>query len=680
MSRKESELNTKEMVDSLYAVNRRLAFALGDNTAGWNAAARDQAEHAIEGDVYRSPDGGWTRINFDKLDWNANDTANPAHIVMVLRRFHMLRPLVAGYRGTGEERYAHAARRYIDAFLRDHPPVDNWSPVPGDGDTQYDIRVGVWLEALGELRLSPVFDEPFMARMIQALRGNLRYLSGHVRADRNIRIWHGQVLLLSGIRLATLPEAASWLEQGRSIVNDAVRRQVLPDGAHMEAAPGYHSGVLEIIQTLWNLARVMPELGLHVPAERVAAMHDYQLSTTRPDGVMISLHDTRYAPATAEPSTFFRDARDAFRKQAGLPDVLPAATACFPSAGQVFIRDDWTTASSYLTFDAAQRRSFHWHPSRNSITLFAHGRALLVDPGYTFETDRFPRYGQRTAHHNTVNFNGWDQSQCPAELRTSSASGYTLVEGLYGGSYWPVENSSHGSGIFGEHHRMLLWVRGRFGIVLDHVHHTAIAGQKPSIESCWQFSEGPAECDPAARRAVTRHAHGNLLLTFPVVLPGTKMSLHEGEREPMRGWLPTDWGRTCIAAPLLRVVAPQYDPWHGDMASILIPFAGERPPEVRDNGTGPDAVNDARRAGCLRLDWPTGESDRIVWTRRLGHAIDRQHGLYTDASLVHLRLDASGAVTEGIMVDGTHCSFEGVQVSHRLTGIDRLGLLPAGTA
>ena len=667
-------MDARKLVDSLYAVNRRLAAVLGDGVPEWSPAVKDQAEHAIEGEIYLSPDGLWTRIDFDRVDWNARDTVNPAHIIMVLRRFHMLGPLAAGYRASADERYARAARRYIEAFLRDDPPVDDWAPVPLDGATQYDIRVGAWLGALSEFRRSPAFDEAFMALMIKAVRAYMRYLSTHVWPDRNIRFLHGEVLLLTGLRLQGLPEAAAWLDQGRGILNDAVRRQVLPDGAHMEATPGYHACVLYGIRPLWHLARAMPELGLQVPTERVAAMYDYQLAATRPDGEGISLHDSRYQPAVVKPNTAVLDARAAFRREAGLPDRLPKTCAWFPHASQVFIREDWTAGSVYLTFDAATRRSFHWHPCRNSITLFAHGRALLVDPGYIFENERFPLYGGRTAHHNTVNFNGWDQSQSRVALRVSEAAGYTMVEGLYGGGYWPLENYSHGAGIFGEHHRILLWLHRRFGVVLDHVHHTGVEGQKPTIESCWQLSEGPAEWDPAARRVVTRHEQGNLLMHFPLVLEGTEMTLHEGERDPMRGWLPAEWGRLCIPAPLLRLAAPSYDPWHGDMASVLIPFPGARPPPLESSGTGPDAVADSRRAGCIRLDGANGEYDRIFWTRRLEHAIERQHGLFTDASLVHVRLNASGTVTDGLMVDGTFCEFEGAELTGRLKRMDRLNL------
>lgn len=653
-------MNTQQLLDSICAVNERLVAALGDWVPAWNAGVQDYAEHAILGDVYRGQDGQWTRIDFEAVDWNATRTVNPGTIIMVLRRFAVFGPLAAGYRATGDERYAQAAARYLSAFLRDHPPVDGWTPVPGDGDTEYDNRVGVWLQALNVFRRSPAFTEQLVELVLRSVTVYMRYLMEHIFPDRNIRFLHGEVLLVTGLRFTGVPEAAAWLQQGREIVNDAMRRQILPDGAHMEATPHYHNCVIDMVLDAWHIARAFPEASLQVPTERVAAMFDYQLASSRPDGAEISLHDGRYMPALMKPNTALYDGRKAFRREAGLPAQDPPCCTWFRDAMQLFRRDDWTPASSYLTFDAAPRRSYHWHPSRNSITLYAHGRALLVDPGYTFETPDWPRYGHKTAHHSTVNFNGWDQSECQAELRVASAPGYTLAAGCYGGGYWPLEKYSHGSGVFGEHHRVLLWLHGRFGVVLDHIHHTCIEGQKPTVESCWQLSEGPAVCDPAARRVVTRHEHGNLLLLFPLVLAGTQFSLHEGEREPvMRGWLPADWGRACIPAPLVRAVAPAYDPWNGDMATVLLPFADATPPQVACEATGPELLRDSRRAGCLRLRAADGTSDVVVWTQRLRHAVGHQHGLNTDASLVHLRLDAAGTVTGGLLVDGSFCECTG---------------------
>ncbi len=663
-------MNTLTMLASLKTANLRLNKALGHTPSACSQATIEEAERIIAGELYRAPDGQTVRIDLDNVDWNGANTINPAHMIMVLRRFNYLGTLAAAYRTTNAERYAEAARRYIAAFLRDDPPRKNWTPAPGDGDTQYDIRIGCWLSTLSEFSRSPAFDDAFTDQILTALKGYLDYLLHHVKADRNQRCHHGAVLLISGFRLAGMPGASDWLQKGLEVFNDAARRQVLPDGAYMEATPGYH--MRGYFQEHWQIARAIPELGIHISADQVAAMLDYELCATRPDGAIISLHDTRYEPAVSKPKEITARTRADFRRRAGLPETMPPCCSLFPHARQAFIREDWTPSSSYLTFDAATRRSFHWHPSRNSITLFANGRALLVDPGYTFETREFPRYGHRTAHHNTVNFNGWDQSDAPASLRADSTGNYTLVEGLYGGGYWPLENSSYGTGIFGRHHRSVLWIHRRFGIVLDSIQHSAIAGGKPSVETCWQLSEGPAECTPDARRVVTGHDSGNLRIDFALVLPGTEITMHAGERDPMRGWLPIEWGRQCIPAPLVRVTAPDVDPWHGDMATVLTPFAGATAPGLEVEASGPDAVRDSRKAGCLRIRHADGSIDMLVWTRALEHAIDRQHELETDAALVHLQLNPAGKPTAGLLVDGTYGAFEGVDLSAKVALLDRL--------
>jgi len=643
----------------------RLIAALGDFVPPWTPATLEQADHAVAGEVAPAADGvTYARIGFDAIDWTGAGSYNRETVEMALLRFHMLTPLASAFRQTGDERYAQAARRWIEAFLRDHPIVEDWKPAPNDGPTQYDLRVGCadnagWLGTLPVFLRSQAFDDAFFEVVVGASRAHLAYLYDHVYPNRNIRFLHGDVLVTNGIRLAFLPESAKWRERGVRIINDAVQRQILPDGAHIEATPGYHAGVTGMFAQMGRLARGFPELGLAVPAERVAAMYDYALATCRPDGAISSIGDTRYVASRRPADSGVRSARAAFRAEAGLPDTLPPPCQTFPAAGQVFLRDKWGPDATYLTFDATTRRSWHWHPGRNSITLFANGRALLVDTGYPFKTEDFPACGQRTSQHSTLNLNGWNQSYSSAQVRVRQAPGYDLIEGLYDGGYWLQPSYSHGAGIYAEHHRAVLWIRGRCFVVLDQMLVTSDEENKPAVECVWQLSEGPAALDEAGRRAVTGHPDGNLLMLFPLTPPGTVASLHVGERGPMRGWLPIDWGRRCIPAPMIRLVAQCYSPWNANLATVLVPFAGETEPEVAAEAETFDvAVGD--RALCrLDLRWADGTGDRLIWARRLGHAIDQWCEVDTDASLVHLRLDADGNQVSGLAVDGSFVEWHG---------------------
>lgn len=653
--------------EQLLKNSRRIITALGDPIAAGSPQAAEACEHAFRGELSRAPDGTYAKFDLDHVDWSCAKTHNPGIVQMYLLRYYILNPLTAMYRQTRDEKYAMCAKRYMEAFMRDHPTRDDWAPKPMDGPTQYDLRVYNWVETLHVFLDSPAFDDAFFDKVIAACRAHLRHLAGHVYPDRNIRLMNGDVLLTCSIYLDFLPESREWRDLGVRVINDAVQRQILDDGAHMEAVAGYHGGVMDHMTRLWRLAQAMPELGLDIPRERIAGMHDYALATTRPDGAIISMHDTCYVPSRVPLSSAVKNARANFRALAKLPDELPPTKQHFPVAGQVYLRDDWTEKATYLTFDATERRSFHWHAGRNSITLFANGRSLLVDTGYPFKTDEFPSYGSRTAHHSTLNLNGWNQSHASAKLRVRSAPGFELVEGKYDGGYWPQEGFGFGQGIFGEHYRAMLWLRGRCVIVLDQMYTTSEEGKKPTVESVWQLSEGGVTVDTEKMTATTTHDEGNLLMLFPLTPAGTKLHKHEGEREPMRGWAPIEWGRRCIPVPMIRLAAPNYDPWTAHFATVLVPFPKQDAPRVTATATAPDMGFGGREAGRLEVKWPDGSSDIVIWIRKLENAIGQQHGIDTDASLVHMQRDAAGKFVSGLAVDGRYlrCDWigEGNQIS-----------------
>lgn len=647
---------------------RRLRDAGCDWVPALNAKIKEEADHAVCGEICPTADGSvYARVGLSNIDWTCSTTYNPPRVEMALRRFHMLVPLAAAWRDTGDECYAAAARQYIEAFLTDHPATDNWKPGPGDGATQYDLRIGCganagWMGTVPVFLSGKTFDDDFFAAMINAAEAHLRHLCDNVYPDRNIRSMQADVLLTNGLRLSFLPCSAAWRERGVRVLNDVLRRQVFPDGSHKEAVPGYHECVMADVIQAWTLARAYPELGLRVPTEKPAAMHDYAVYTRRPDGAITSMHDTRYSSSTGVFDNTARRARAEFRASAGLPDSPLETCRHFPDAGQVFLRDHWGADATYITFDVTPCRSFHWHPGRNSIQLFANGRALLVDAGYPFSNEDFPSYGTRTCHHSTINLNGWDQSHSGGKLRLRQAEGYDLIEGLYDGGYWPKEAYSHGAGMFAEHHRVLLWIRGRCIVVLDHVYNTSEPDRKPAVESVWQLSEGPARPAPDGRSAATGHAYGNLLMLFPLAPDGTVLSVHEGERSPMRGWVPIEWGQHYAPAPMLRLAAPCVDPWNIYFATVLVPFAGAIAPRIEARASEPDIGFSQRKAGRLDLRWEDGSQDAIVWTRRLEHAIDRQHGIDTDASLAHLRIDAAGNVAGGLAVDAEFLMYGNLNV------------------
>ena len=608
------------------------------------------ADKAVDGVLaFRHLGTQWTCVGRTDIDWSG-----PAHDhqewAAQLNRFFYMPPLAAAWQQTGLPHYAEAARDYMADWLRVHPVGEGWRMPAYDNTLNLSIRMLQWFTALPVLIGSPAFDDAVVDAMLESACAQLDFLSDHLSSQTNWRIAQADSLVTTGLRLDGLAEATRWRTFGIDVLNDAFRRQVLPDGAHTERNPSYHVWMTGVFEKYWRLARAMPELGLVMTVEPIARMHDYALGSTRPNGAMNAMHDSVGRRSGSEPNEA-RTARVAFRRDAGLPDELPPESQFFPDAGQALLRDGWGEDATYVTFDATTWGGAHCHLSRNTVQLHAAGRSLVVDPGYlTYEaSDPFCAYGRSTRAHSTVNVNGLSQCEADPDSRFLALPGYDLVASCYDGGYWDGEYTwrfrpSHGDGLFAWHHRTMLWVRGRFTAVLDQVWHDY--GERPVFIECnWQLCEGGVELGPDGARARTCHDDSNVLLLFPLRPGGSTLQLHEGERDPLRGWLPGQGA--CVPAPQVCLLVDPAPAGSTDVATVLVPFGGRCAPQVVAEGSGGNGVN------RLELSWDDGSTDEILWTGCLARAVDAQADLATDGSLVHLTRQADGRISQGLVVDGT---------------------------
>ena len=611
---------------------------------------REAADKAVEGVVrFRHLGTTWTEVGRERIDWSGPQHAHQEWRAQ-LNRFFQLPPLAAAWGETGDERYPEAARDYIVDWIRAHPARADWALAPYDNTLNLCIRMLQWFTVLPALLDSEAFDDETVDAMLGSAQAQLGYLCEHLSSRMNWRIAQADSLLTNALRLEGLEGAERWRTLGLHVLNDAYHRQILPDGAHMERNPSYHAWMTRVFEKYWRLGRAMPELGLVMQAEPIARMHDYALATTRPNGALNAMHDCRGRRTGTEPN-LAREARARFRKDAALPDELPPTSQVFPDAGQALLRDGWGEEATYVTFDATTWGLAHCHLSRGAVQLHAGGRSLVVDPGYlTYEaSDPFGPYGKATRTHNTLNLNGWNQSEADPASRFECLPGYDLAACRYEGGYWPGQHTwgfrpDHGEGRYARHHRALLWVRGRCIFVLDQLEHD-YREHPPFLESNWQLSEGPVEADPDGAWARTCHDDSNVLLLFPLKPGGAVLSVHEGEEDPLRGWLPGE-GEYVPAPQLCQLLDPM-PAGRAALATVLVPFTGPQAPEVTAEG------GFRRGAAYLALRWGDGTSDELYWTDGLSRALDAQDGFETDGALVHLAKDAGGRLTQGLVLDGT---------------------------
>ena len=623
--------------------HRGITAAWGDRLPEWNDATRGHVSASLRGERVKTPDN--LICGRGPLDF-----------------------LATAWRETGDETYAAAAREQLERALPKAGEQCTSGGTLGISFTVGNCMVASWLGTLPHFIESDAFDDAFAGEIIATAGMLLDFLHDHIgTGNMNWRIAHADCLLLSGLRLSFIPEAARWRKLGLDALNDAFHRQIMPDGVHVERNPHYHTWMNCVMDSYHRLGAAMPELGLVVERDAVARMWDYSLGATRPNGDENAMHDSQ----AIRSGRIYNEAlhrRSAFRLRVGLPDEPPPTSQWFPDAGQAFLRDSWNEDATYVTFDATLWGTDHCHYSRNAIQVHAHGRTLLCDPGWLSETGTYSKtamglYGKSTRAHNTLSLNGWNQAETnPARTRYRHTDGYDLVRSDFEGGYHPGDSGwtfpdGMGLGIWGSHHRTLLWIHGRAIVVIDsmfrqHVSEPEKDDEIPSLESNWQLCDGAApEIDERAGRLVTTHDDANVLMLFPLLPDGIEWTIREGQADPPRGWVsgPAFQG-VLLPAPQLCLNVPKMAGRWAEFVTVIVPFAGADVPQVTAEAepTAPDNV------GSLKMQWGDGTVDELQWYYRLDLMIGEREGFDTDGSMIHLCRDRRGAVIQGAVVDGTY--------------------------
>jgi hypothetical protein len=638
----------------------RYDAALGLQPPTFTDAMRLEAEHAVAGEIHYT-DGQYVHIGRADIDWTGSHIAE--HVWKERpKRFLYLPPLMAGYAATRDERYAEAARDYLTDWMRAHPAGPEWTMARYDNGLNLGVRVPFFAQALAAFADSPAWDDAFGARVLADIGCELRYIGAHLSPKGNFRMKQAMTLIECALRLPQHPDAGVWRQQGVAVMNDAARRQVLADGVHVECTAGYHGWMTRLFRDCLQLQQCWPELGFAFSVEMVAAMFDYCLAVTRPNGSFCGMHDSEGAwEGTHENKA--AEERITFRRHYELPESLPPIQQLFPAAGQAFLRDGWGADATYLTFDATRWGGAHCHLSRNAVSLHAFGRSLLVDPGRISYEMRNPLgpYAKSTRAHNTVTLNGWNQfTTNPDDFRAFTAPGFACVSSRYTGGYWPAPYGwwfyeGMGHGLAATHTRHLFWVHGHWCVVIDEVTRWNESGrgpayESPSLELNWQFSPGPLVVDAARRRVVTGHPDANLLLCVAGAPENAVLELHEGETDPPRGWV-RDYRRFAgLPAPQLSVAC---HPWEGHMETLVtlfVPFCGTEVPEVEAAVTLGNVMHGQPYG--LTLTWADGARETLAWTAGLESMLGATDMGETDGVLLYRREGGAIAAVDATYAPG----------------------------
>jgi len=620
-------------------------------------------------------------IGLENIDWTGPHVHHQEWQAQ-LNRFFWLPHLAAVYRETADEELPSIARRTIEDWINQHDYCAEEPPSEGDNTLNTSIRLGQigrsgWWGTVPAFAESPEYNDTFVARMIDSTRGQLACLAAHLAPVGNWRISHLNCLLYCGLVIPGLEEYVSLAVRH---LNETFLRQIHEDGSHEEHNPSYHSWMRTVFTQLWRLGRARPEIGIIVDTERAARMWDYSVYSTSPDGGSCGLHDG--GVWSGGPGRIgVLDGRDAFLEEAGLDgkrdwNINGEPSRYFASAGQLFLRDGWSRGATSLVFDATRWGGAHCHLSRLSVSLYSGTRMLLYDPGiFSYEmSDPYASHGKSTRAHNTINLGGRNQTEVnPDTYRVHIEDDLAVIGSRYIGGYFPGEytwgwNEGKGVGVFGSHDRVMLWLRGKCALVFDLLH---TDGNGQPYASHWQFPAGPCTLDQQRRRAWTGGAEDNVLVQCLHSLDSVDCVIHEGEKDPLLGWLPDGRGQ-YQPAPLFAMEA-RAQRRASEIVTLLLPFKGEELPEF-----GLECFErSVGGAYGYHFSWPDGTEHIVVSTPALRTQVDQAGPVDSDGTIAVVSLK-QGEPESAFMLDGLFLEFDGHRlIDERVPGAHMVGGIQA---
>jgi hypothetical protein len=637
---------------------RRLRELVERNVPKWKARAVAEAdrlcEHRVEllgfGEVqlgeqidwHRDPVTGnvWPRRFWADYDLVREDPARDPKVIHEINRHQHLPRLGKAFFLTGEERYAEEALQQLSTWIDQNPTGHG---VHWHSSLEISLRVLSWLWTIFFILPARCMSESVARRIGGSLFAQVdhvgRYLSEYSSPNTHL-LGEAAALYIAGLLFSDLKPAAAWRRAGRAILLQELDRQVTEEGVHGELSSTYHCYSLDFY--LQALCIAMHNERRWPPAawRRVEAMAEFLMHLTRPDGSIPRIGDDDGGRALALQQTHygcFQDAlctaavlygRPEFKRASGafyeetlwlvgekawwlysfLPDRPPGKLrAAYSSAGYVIQRSSWDAEASYLTFDCGgmgMLRGGHGHADALSITLFAEGKEILVDPGCGVYngSPEWRDYFRSTRAHNTAVVDGREQSEpggtfcwkrtAPATLTRSIAHpGLEYVEGEHSGYSLPLQKLIHRRGV--------LFCRPDCWVIVDRF-----------------LGEGSHRCDVLYHFPPQAHVHvdegrisepvgvfvdtesARLQLAFASSTQG-RAEVIAGRLEPIQGWTSCRYGHG-EPAPVVQYSVEERVPTV--VLSIIRPL---RPDEARPEreavqlrpGQGTVACS-LTRAGC----------------------------------------------------------------------------------
>lgn len=525
-------------------VNNPLVNLLGTTLS---AAERTTAEEALPENGYRfkvatflDSDGrpySYLNAAGDGIDWSLHADGDQ-ELRIQLHRHQWFIPQAKAWYTTRDERFIQSWMNTFDDWWATHPAPAAYpeSNPPADAAGWIPLSVAARVQDMCSLmeyyRWSDSFAPVYLTRFLHRLALQVEFIKNNYWEDSNHRISQAQAVTLAGLLFPEMKQAAAWVSNGSTILNDEIVRQYYPDGWLKDNDLHYHIGSIESFRQAMLVAAANDQAG-RFPADYVAALRkmvevekyliypnyasynnaagDYDYSTP-------NFGDTRPTSWTRNILLrHMRNYRDLFPDDEelkwlasqGAEGKAPAAgIKCFDDGGHYTIRNGWTAESTMMTLvncGVTPKEQWHRQWDNNNFELFVAGRQFFPDSGVfsyggTSSANTARNTYARTDYHSTLTLDNRNITACRGKnLLAEERADYDLLV---------LENPSYADLT---HRRSVWFVDRRFFVILDEGYGAA-AGKVNLNFHLLPGSDEEVTVDADANGAHTAFADGNNLL------------------------------------------------------------------------------------------------------------------------------------------------------------------------
>jgi hypothetical protein len=521
------------------------------------------------------PHKGYPAYDYGKdINWQYRPVQDQL-LTTFLHRTAFLEPLGIVYRSTGDEQYA---KEWV-SITHDWIKKNKQGAYPDDKDYAWkafvvSFRLNHWSDYFNLFIGSPNFTPAFLMEFLNSYNQQADYVMANYTDIGNHRLYEALHLTYAGGSFPEMKQATIWRNSGIAILNEEIKKQILPDGVQFELSPSYHIGTIKIFLDALQIAQLngaekeFPESYRNLVEKMVLAVAKYSFpdytfplygnSFSANKSAMLKNYQiwAKVFPQNKEIEYYATEGKSGKK-----PDYL---SSNLPNAGFYAFRNGWDTKSTVMQIKVGPPAEFHSHPDNGNFVLWVKGRDFTPDSGSFIyanvgnqENSKRDWYRSTKAHQTLTMDN--QNIQNDAKVSKWRPNG-DLQQLTYSNPSYKDLN----------HQRTFLFIDETFFVIIDR----AIGTAKGNLGIHYNLKEDSKATLNANNNSIsTNYGDGNNLLIQ--ILNKDKVNLKE---EP--GFVSYQYQKESSRPAFVFEKIKNDDKTQG-FISILYPYNGNIPPVVK---------------------------------------------------------------------------------------------------